>query len=87
MDCSLQGSSAHGTLQARLLEWFAVSFLGKGIFLTQESNPDLLLYSQILYQLSYEGLVLNYINCKEFYLLIKAFKEEKSHILLIVIYS
>ena len=62
-------------------------FLLQGIFLTQESKLDLLLYRQILYQLSCEGLVLNYINCKEFYLLIKAFKEEKSHVLLIVIYS
>ena len=62
-------------------------FLLQGLFLTQESNPDLLLYRQILYQLSYEGLILNYTNCKEFYLLIKSFKEEKSHILLIVMYS
>ena len=26
MDCSLQGYSVHGILQARLLEWVAVSF-------------------------------------------------------------
>ena len=26
MDCSLQGSSLHGILQARVLEWFAISF-------------------------------------------------------------
>ena len=26
MDCSLPGSSAHGILQARVLEWVAVSF-------------------------------------------------------------
>ena len=26
MDCSLQGSSVHGILQARLLEWVAISF-------------------------------------------------------------
>ena len=30
-------------------------FLLQGIFLTQESNPGLLHYRQILYQLSYEG--------------------------------
>ena len=31
MDCSLLGSSAHGTLQARVLEWGAIAFsdLGK----------------------------------------------------------
>jgi len=26
MDCSLQGSSAHGTFQARVLEWVAIAF-------------------------------------------------------------
>ena len=26
MDCSLPGSSVHGTLQARVLEWVAISF-------------------------------------------------------------
>ena len=26
MDCSLPGSSVHGILQARVLEWFAISF-------------------------------------------------------------
>ena len=26
MDCSLPGSSLHGILQARVLEWFAISF-------------------------------------------------------------
>ena len=26
MDCSLPGSSVHGVLQARVLEWFAISF-------------------------------------------------------------
>jgi len=26
MDCDLTGSSVHGTLQARVLEWEAISF-------------------------------------------------------------
>ena len=26
LDCSLPGSSVHGTLQARILEWVAISF-------------------------------------------------------------
>ena len=26
MDCSLPGSSVHGIFQARILEWFAISF-------------------------------------------------------------
>ena len=28
MDCSLPGSSIHGTLQARVLEWGAIAFSG-----------------------------------------------------------
>ena len=34
MDCSPPGSSVHGILQARILEWVAVSLL-QGTFLTQ----------------------------------------------------
>ena len=33
MDCSLPGSSVHGILQARILEWVAISY--QRIFLTQ----------------------------------------------------
>ena len=40
MDCSLQGSSIHRILQARILEWVALLFL-QGIFPTQGLNPDL----------------------------------------------
>ena len=29
MDCSLPGSSVHGILQARALEWVAIAFSGK----------------------------------------------------------
>jgi len=39
MDCSLPGSSVHGILQARILEWVAVYPLLQGIFPTQGSNP------------------------------------------------
>ena len=42
MDCSPPGSSVHGILQARILEWVA-------IFPTQGSNPGLLHCRQILY--------------------------------------
>ena len=52
--CSLPGSSIHGILQARILEWVACSFL-HGIFPTQGSNPDLPNCKQILYCLSYQG--------------------------------
>ena len=52
--CSLPGSSVHGILQARILEWAAISF-SRGIFPTQGLNPCLLNCRQILNQLSYEG--------------------------------
>ena len=32
MDCSLPGSSVHGILQARILEWVAISFSHKFYF-------------------------------------------------------
>ena len=54
MDCSPPGSSVHGILQARILEWVAISF-SRGIFLTQGSNPGLLHCRQSLYQLGYKG--------------------------------
>ena len=40
MDCSPPGSSVHGILQARILEWVAISF-SRGIFLTQGLNLHL----------------------------------------------
>ena len=54
MDYSPSGSSKHGILQARILEWVC-HFLLQEIFLTQESNPGLLHCRQMIYQLSYEG--------------------------------
>ena len=51
MGCSLPGSSVHGILQSRLLEWAAIPF-SRGIFSTQGVNPGLL---QILYLLSHQG--------------------------------
>ena len=41
MDCSPPGSSVHGILQARILEWAAISLL-QGTFLTQGSSLCLL---------------------------------------------
>ena len=31
MDCTLTGSSIHGTFQARVLEWGAIAFSGLGL--------------------------------------------------------
>ena len=45
MDCSLPGCSVHGTFQARILDWVAISFsLGSNLALLR-----LLDYRQILY--------------------------------------
>ena len=54
MAYSLPGSSVHGILQARILEWVAYSLL-QGIFLTQVLNLGLLHCRQILYHLSHQG--------------------------------
>ena len=53
MDCSLPGSSVHGILQARILEWVAIPFL-QGILPTQGLNPGLLYCRWILYHLSHQ---------------------------------
>ena len=39
MDCSQPGFSVHRILQARILEWVAISY-ARGIFLIQGSNPS-----------------------------------------------
>ena len=54
MDYSLPGSSVHGVLQARILEWVAIPFSSK-VFPTQGLNLGLLHYRQILYHLSHQG--------------------------------
>ena len=52
MDYSLSGSSVYGILQARILQWVAISF--SRVFPTQGLNLGLLLCRQILYHLSNE---------------------------------
>ena len=49
VDYNPSGSSVHGILQARILEWVAVLSLFQGIFPTQGSNLGLLLCRRILY--------------------------------------
>ena len=53
MDRNPPGSSIHGILQARILEWVARLFSGK-IFPTQGLNPGLLPCKQILYCLKHQ---------------------------------
>ena len=50
-DCSPSDSSIHGILQARILEWVAISF-SRG---SSGSNPHLLHRRKFLCRLSYQG--------------------------------
>ena len=54
LDCSPQGSSVHGILQARILEWVAISF-SRGSSGTQGLKLGLLNCRQIPYHLSHQG--------------------------------
>ena len=54
MDYSPPGSSVHGILQARILEWVAIP-ISRGIFSTRGLKPGLLQCRQILYHLSHQG--------------------------------
>ena len=51
--CDSMNYTVHGILQARILEWVALSLL-QGIFPTQGSNPGLPHCRQILHQLSHK---------------------------------
>ena len=62
-DCSLPGSSVHGILQTRILEWVAIPF-SRRIFSTQGSNLGLLHCRQILYYLSCT-VRLDYVSLRE----------------------
>ena len=52
--CDPMNYTVHGILQARILEWVAISF-SKSLFPTQGSNPGLPHCRQILYHLSHQG--------------------------------
>ena len=53
MDCNPPGFSVHGVLQARTLEWVAISFARD--LSNQGSNPGLPHCRQILYHLIHQG--------------------------------
>ena len=52
INCSLPGSSVHGTFQARILEWVAIL---QEIFLAQGLNPGLLHWRQNLHHWQHLG--------------------------------
>ena len=51
MDCSLPGSSVHGILQARILEWVAISFSSQ-----QYWTWPILLLTQLFLEVRYIDL-------------------------------
>ena len=62
MDCSPPGSSVHGILQAKILEWVAIPF-SRGFFPTQGWSSSLLYCRQIIHHLSHLGSpIINIIN-------------------------
>ena len=54
MDCSLPGSSVHGILQARILEWVAIPFL-RGSSQPRSRTQVYPHSKQILYCMSHKG--------------------------------
>jgi len=54
MDCSLPGSSVYGILQARILEWVAVSF-SKGSSQPKDLSQIFHMASGFFYCLSHQG--------------------------------
>ena len=73
VDCSPQGSSVHGILQARILTGAGCHFLLQGIFLTQRSNPGLLHLGQILYHLSHPQSPKSSVRSTEMLVYLKSF--------------
>ena len=83
MDCDPPGSSVHGILQVRILEWVAMPFL-QGIFPTQGLNPhflhllhwqaDSLYICIIAYIWYYYNVILPYILPGNFLLCIYKYK-------------
>ena len=57
-DYNLPGSSVHGILQARILEWVAMPS-SRGVFPIQGPNPGLLHCRHILYHLSHQDMWFN----------------------------
>ena len=52
MDCSLPGSSVHGILQARVLEWGTIAFCGKSNNIILKNHEAILLLYYYLYNIN-----------------------------------
>ena len=66
MDCSLPGSSIHGILQARVLEWGAIAFSISNQSILKEINPEYSLEGLMLkLKLQYFGHLMQRANSYE----------------------
>ena len=48
MDCSLPGSSVHGTFQARVLEWGAIAFSSRHSLVVASRDSSLIVVCRLL---------------------------------------
>ena len=55
IDCNPLGSSIHGILQTRILEWGFSILFSRVSYQPRDRSPGLLNCRQILYHLSYQG--------------------------------
>ena len=85
---SLPGSSVHGILQVRMLEWVAI-FFSRGIFPTHGWNLGLLHCKKIISHLSHQGnpdgalkssLTLSHMTCVSLIKLLKFSKPQFPHL-------
>ena len=76
MDCSPPGSSVHGILQARILEWVAIPF-SRGSSWPKDQKQVFCICRRILDRLSHQGNLMNqkvqqHSNCPSLSFLVKA---------------
>ena len=64
MDCSLSGSSVHGILQARILEWVAISFSRGSSQPRDQTQVSRIVGRQTLYHLSHQGSPKQLVTCR-----------------------
>ena len=83
MNCSPPGSSVHGILQARILEWVAIPF-SRGSSQTRDWTRNLLYSRQILYYVDYP---VNLISSLKPWLLGTWYQVPDEVIICLVIYS
>ena len=62
MDCSLPGSSVHGILQARVLEWGATAFLNRHKYYAYECTTALISHASKVMLKIFQARLQQYVN-------------------------